>query len=196
MYTAAPLSYMLHSRTVNPIRLVKIKMVFHYSKQLYIPALCRGTKFNARRETAQGETYLGLKIFRFYIRCPMCCADISFKTDIENLDYAIEQGATRLVSPMPFTKILFVFDCCFTRNVGHKNQTNQNRFWIFLGTGIILKLIEVIFSTDLLLIVLCKLKRYRSPFFFSDLYRPVFVAKSGNSEAALSLRCYFKCFYY
>ncbi|XP_075242453.1 uncharacterized protein LOC142337205 [Convolutriloba macropyga] len=55
----------------------------------------RGTKFNARRETAQGETYLGLKIFRFYIRCPMCCADISFKTDIENLDYAIETGATR-----------------------------------------------------------------------------------------------------
>lgn len=55
----------------------------------------RGTKFNARRETAQGESYLGLKIFRFYIRCPMCCADISFKTDIENLDYAIEQGATR-----------------------------------------------------------------------------------------------------
>ena len=66
----------------------------------------RGTKFNARRETAMGETYLGLKIFRFYIRCPMCCGDISFKTDIENLDYAIETGATRYVA---IRSLLFVF---------------------------------------------------------------------------------------
>lgn len=56
----------------------------------------KGKKFNMRRETAEGETYLGLKIFRFYFRCPNCLAEITFKTDLENCDYQQEHGATRL----------------------------------------------------------------------------------------------------
>src|SRR5690242_11207190 len=28
----------------------------------------KGRKFNMKRETAEGETYLGMKIFRFYVR--------------------------------------------------------------------------------------------------------------------------------
>lgn len=55
----------------------------------------KGKKFNARKETVQGETYLGLAIFRFYIKCPRCVAEIAFKTDPENTDYALENGATR-----------------------------------------------------------------------------------------------------
>lgn len=39
----------------------------------------KGKKFNMRRETADGESYLGLKIFRFYFRCPNCLAEITFK---------------------------------------------------------------------------------------------------------------------
>ena len=49
-----------------------------------------------RRETAEGENYLGLRIFRFYFRCPNCLAEISFKTDLEHCDYQQEHGATRL----------------------------------------------------------------------------------------------------
>ncbi|CAI5446250.1 unnamed protein product [Caenorhabditis angaria] len=56
----------------------------------------KGKKFNMKRETAEGETYLGLKIFRFYFRCPNCLAEITFKTDLENCDYQNEHGATRL----------------------------------------------------------------------------------------------------
>lgn len=41
------------------------------------------------------EDYLGLHIFRFYIRCTMCCGVIAFKTDPKNTDYVCEQGATR-----------------------------------------------------------------------------------------------------
>ncbi|CAH1250540.1 splicing factor YJU2-like [Branchiostoma lanceolatum] len=55
----------------------------------------KGKKFNARKETVQTMTYLGLRIFRFYIKCPRCCAEISFRTDPENTDYVVEQGATR-----------------------------------------------------------------------------------------------------
>ncbi|KRY89768.1 Coiled-coil domain-containing protein 94, partial [Trichinella pseudospiralis] len=56
----------------------------------------KGKKFNARRETVDDEDYIGLSIFRFYIRCPQCLAEITFKTDLKNCDYAEEHGATRL----------------------------------------------------------------------------------------------------
>ncbi|NXQ24583.1 YJU2 factor, partial [Alaudala cheleensis] len=55
----------------------------------------KGKKFNARKETAQNELYLGLPIFRFYIKCTRCLAEITFKTDPENTDYTMEHGATR-----------------------------------------------------------------------------------------------------
>lgn len=39
----------------------------------------KGKKFNARKETVQNEMYLGLPIFRFYIKCTRCLAEITFK---------------------------------------------------------------------------------------------------------------------
>ncbi|KAF7692504.1 splicing factor YJU2-like isoform X1 [Silurus meridionalis] len=55
----------------------------------------KGRKFNARKETVQNELYLGVPIFRFYIKCTICLAEITFKTDPENTDYIMEHGATR-----------------------------------------------------------------------------------------------------
>jgi len=54
-----------------------------------------GKKFNARKEDVDDMNYLGLRIYRFYIRCPGCIAEISFRTDPETADYIIEAGATR-----------------------------------------------------------------------------------------------------
>lgn len=54
----------------------------------------KGRKFNARKETAL-ETYLTIKIYRFYIRCPTCGAEITFKTDPKNADYQAENGGRR-----------------------------------------------------------------------------------------------------
>jgi hypothetical protein len=59
----------------------------------------RGRKFNARKETPQGEKYLGIQLYRFYIRCTRCSAEIVFRTDPKNQDYVMERGAKRNTDP-------------------------------------------------------------------------------------------------
>ncbi|KAI5120232.1 hypothetical protein M0805_000046 [Coniferiporia weirii] len=59
----------------------------------------KGKKFNARKETVEGEDYYGIKIFRFYIKCTLCSAEITFKTDPKNTDYTSEHGAQRNFEP-------------------------------------------------------------------------------------------------
>lgn len=55
------------------------------SNYLYI-----GSKFNMRMEICNEETYLGIKVFRFYLKCTYCYSDITFKTDPKNHDYVVE----------------------------------------------------------------------------------------------------------
>jgi hypothetical protein len=59
----------------------------------------KGRKFNARKETVSGERYLTFDIYRFYIRCPTCASEITFKTDPEREDYVCEHGAKRNFEP-------------------------------------------------------------------------------------------------
>ena len=54
----------------------------------------KGRKFNARKETTD-EKYYAISIFRFYIRCTRCSAEITFKTDPKHMDYECERGARR-----------------------------------------------------------------------------------------------------
>ena len=49
----------------------------------------KGKKFNSRQEVAKNETYLGLKIFRFYIKCPKCVSEITFKVKSKNSFYLL-----------------------------------------------------------------------------------------------------------
>ncbi len=59
----------------------------------------RGKKFNGTKEIVAGETYLGVKIHRFFLKCPMCSNSIQFKTDPKNTDYLMEKGAKRNFEP-------------------------------------------------------------------------------------------------
>lgn len=55
-----------------------------------------GTKINMRKETVIGETYLGIPIYRFYMKCCFCYTEMTMTTDPKNHDYLMEQGAVRL----------------------------------------------------------------------------------------------------
>jgi hypothetical protein len=57
--------------------------------------LYQGKKFNSRKETVWDEDYLGLKIFRFYLKCPTCAGELTFKTDPKNSGYVTEHNCSR-----------------------------------------------------------------------------------------------------
>ncbi|KAM0324088.1 hypothetical protein ACHAQA_008278 [Verticillium albo-atrum] len=59
----------------------------------------KGRKFNSRKETPQGERYLGIQIFFFSIRCTRCSAEIIFRTDPKINDYTVVKGAVRNMEP-------------------------------------------------------------------------------------------------
>ncbi|KAN0074088.1 CWC16 protein [Elaphomyces granulatus] len=65
----------------------------------------KGRKFNARKETTD-EKYLTISIYRFYIRCTRCSAQISFKTDPKQMDYQVESGAKRNFEPWRDNKLV------------------------------------------------------------------------------------------
>ena len=78
-----------------------------------------------KRETAEGESYLGLKIFRFYFRCPNCLAEITFKTDLENCDYQNEHGATRLFEAVKVSLLTEIYG--FISEIAKKQKSQL--FW-------------------------------------------------------------------
>lgn len=59
----------------------------------------RGSKFNSKKEDVIGESYMGIKIFRFIMKCTQCNGFFSIKTDPKNADYCVEYGVTRNYEP-------------------------------------------------------------------------------------------------
>lgn len=80
----------------NKVFSIRIMAPFNMRCNVCGEYIYKGKKFNSRKENVDDEDFLGLRIFRFYIRCPKCVAEIAFKTDLKNTDYTLEAGATRL----------------------------------------------------------------------------------------------------
>lgn len=59
----------------------------------------KGRKFNSRKETPLDDRYLNIQIYYFSIKCTRCSAEIIFKTDPQNADYAMVKGAVRNMEP-------------------------------------------------------------------------------------------------
>eukprot|EP00127_Corallochytrium_limacisporum_P000353 Clim_evm48s11 gene=Clim_evmTU48s11 len=58
--------------------------------------ITKGRKFNAHKEVLKGQEYLGIKTYRFTLRCPSCAAELSFVTDPKNSDFQPEHNVKRL----------------------------------------------------------------------------------------------------
>lgn len=78
-------------------RVVEVRMMLPFSMrcQTCLEYMGRGKKFNSRKEDCKGEDYMGIRRYRFIIKCSFCSAEISFKTDPKNSDYECEYGASR-----------------------------------------------------------------------------------------------------
>jgi hypothetical protein len=59
----------------------------------------QGTKCNCRKELCYNEFYLGINVYRIYLHCKSCYAEITIKTDPKNCDYIVETGASRHFEP-------------------------------------------------------------------------------------------------
>lgn len=79
-------------------RTQEIRMMLPFSMQCNVCSeyMYRGKKFNSRKEDCkEQENYLGIRRFRFYIKCSVCSNEVTFKTDPKNMDYELESGASR-----------------------------------------------------------------------------------------------------
>lgn len=80
---------------------IEVRMMLPFSIQCNTCGeyMYRGKKFNSRKEEVTEETYHGIRIFRFYIKCITCSQEITFKTDPKRGDYVAEHGCVRNFEP-------------------------------------------------------------------------------------------------
>ncbi|KAK0728166.1 CWC16 protein [Lasiosphaeria miniovina] len=76
-----------------------VRLMAPFSMQCTSCGEYRGRKFNARKETPPDERYLNIQLYRFYIRCTRCSAEVVFRTDPRRQDYVVEKGAKRNTEP-------------------------------------------------------------------------------------------------
>lgn len=78
-------------------KLAEVRMMLPFSLRCNTCSeyMYRGKKFNSKKETIMDEDYMGIRKIRFYIKCSVCSAEITFKTDPKNADYECETGASR-----------------------------------------------------------------------------------------------------
>ena len=68
-------------RKWDPFKQTEVRMMIPFSLQCNKCGefMYRGKKFNTRKEDVQGEDYLGIRKYRFYLKCITCSNEIAFK---------------------------------------------------------------------------------------------------------------------
>ena len=79
----------------------EVRMIVPMSVQCLIcnEYIYKGTKFNSKKETVEGEDYCGIKIYRFYFKCPNCKNIFTIKTDPQHHCYVCEKNVKSNVDP-------------------------------------------------------------------------------------------------
>ncbi|KAH7821934.1 putative Coiled-coil domain containing protein 94 [Monocercomonoides exilis] len=62
----------------------------------FMPA---GLKINSKQEIVKGDTWMGLRHYRFYMRCPRCAAEFTIKTNMEKDNYVCELNCVPHYTP-------------------------------------------------------------------------------------------------
>eukprot|EP01105_Mastigella_eilhardi_P020447 TRINITY_DN4876_c0_g1_i1.p1 TRINITY_DN4876_c0_g1~~TRINITY_DN4876_c0_g1_i1.p1 ORF type:complete len:445 (+),score=152.11 TRINITY_DN4876_c0_g1_i1:72-1337(+) len=85
---------------------VKVRMMLPMSVRCNVCGeyMYKGKKYNSKKETVVEEDYLGIKIFRFYMKCTRCSSEFTIKTDPQNADYQCEVGVGRNFEPWRATE--------------------------------------------------------------------------------------------
>ncbi|CAN0065141.1 unnamed protein product [Discosporangium mesarthrocarpum] len=105
----------------DPNKQIEVRMMIPFTMQCKTCGtfMYRGKKFNSRKEDCHGEDYLGIRKFRFYVKCVICSQEITFKTDPEKGDYELEEGATRNFE-------------AWTDRKETEDKHNKDRLWLWL----------------------------------------------------------------
>ena len=91
--------------------------VFPSTQRRYYPSNHQGVRI---QETVADESYLGIRVFRLYFKCPGCASVITMKTDPQRADYIVESGAARGYEPWT--------DAMHRDEVEQRKRAEEDRF--------------------------------------------------------------------
>ena len=89
------------TRQIKTTTQTEVRMIIPMSLQCLVcnEYIYKGTKFNSKKETVEGEEYCGIKIYRFYFKCPNCKNTFTLKTDPQHNSYVCEKNAKANIDP-------------------------------------------------------------------------------------------------
>mmetsp|Transcript_61251 Transcript_61251/g.126526 ORF Transcript_61251/g.126526 Transcript_61251/m.126526 type:complete len:110 (+) Transcript_61251:2924-3253(+) len=78
--------------------LVRFMLPFDIRCDDCLIVLNQGKKLNGLKERVLTEEYLGIKLFRFYFKCPNCTGSFSLRTDPKNSCYFPEINCKKIIT--------------------------------------------------------------------------------------------------
>jgi hypothetical protein len=74
----------------NKLKIIRFMIPFEIMCLNCENKIKKGKKINVFKESVLCRSYLGIKLLRFYFRCPRCFTGLALKTDPKNFSYLPE----------------------------------------------------------------------------------------------------------